>query len=158
MQCIQSFNKVCLEQRSIVFCDIDDTVLNYGEIVDNYWKSKIYDPGYNIWHSLLNLITPSLTNNDFYELLSLIDNANSEIHFITARNPNFSDITNKHMNYFNLSHIKIHFLNGKSKGNYINNNWNLESYNKIIFIDDSLSNISDVLSKVKNVHCYHFLK
>ena len=159
MNNVSTFKNFMLKQNSIVFVDIDDTVFNFGKEVDDYWKSKIVDPQYDIWFTLVKKIIPKLTCLHFYDFLKIINETNSTIHFITARNSRFREATVKNMKYYNLNHINVHYLNGSSKGDYINNNFNLNTYKgEILFIDDSDSNLQDVFNKVKQCKLYKFIK
>lgn len=159
MQNVSTFKDICLRQNSLILCDIDDTVLDYGKEIDDYWKQKIDDPNYNIWISIIKRTTPKLTDLYLYEFIKNINNSNSIIHFITHRNVMFKEITKEHMNYYNLNNIEIHYLNGNSKSKYINENFNTKDFEGgAVFIDDSYHNINDVLSNVSNCDVYLFKK
>lgn len=155
MKLISSFDEILIKDNSYILCDIDDTVLDYGEIIDNYWKSKIHDPMYNIWHQLIINQTPKLTDDNLHNFIENALNNNCEIHFITHRNYFFNQVTREHLKLMNLDNIPVHFLSGKSKGDYIRDNF---SKKPAIFIDDSENNINDVVSKNLNVATYLFKK
>lgn len=95
MECVTTFRNISLKQYSIVFSDIDDTVLNFGKEVDDYWKSKIIDSNYYLWFEIIKRVIPKLTCPYFYDFLKEIERTNSTIHFITSRNPRFRDVTEK---------------------------------------------------------------
>lgn len=158
MICIQRFNEISIKNRSLILCDIDDTIFDYGFEVEQYWKSKIHDPEYKIWKSIIERLIPRLTNNDIYDFINEAIKNECEIHFITHRNILFKDITYLHLNHFNITGIPVHFLTGSSKSQYINMNFNLDDYNKIIFIDDSQHNIDDVSNNVIKCDVYKFVK
>lgn len=159
MECIGTFKDIFLRQNSLVLCDIDDTVFDYGKEVDDYWKQKINDPNYEIWHSIIKRITPILTDSYFYTFLDNIEKSNSVIHFITHRSDNFKDITKKHMKHYNLDHIETHHLSGSSKAKYINENFDLNNFEGgILFIDDSNNNVNDVANNIPNSNVYLFKK
>lgn len=155
MNDISTFNDVVVEPDSYILCDIDDTVLDYGDPIAEYWKVKPHDPMYNIWHELVCSIEPVLTDIYFERFVRTCIHNKCEVYFITHRNTSFNDITNKHMNEKGLGHIPIHFLNGTSKGDYIRRNFT--GKNKI-FIDDSKHNVEDVLYKNSDCTCYLFKK
>lgn len=158
MECRSTFKNFTLKQRSIVFCDVDDTVFDFGEEVDNYWKAKLVDPNYDIWFEMVKRITPNLTCPHFYEFLSEVERTNSTIYFITARNPRFSEATKRNMEHYKLNHIPVHYLAGGSKGDYINKNFDLNDYEEAHFIDDSNSNLDDVMNKVEKCRVHKFIK
>lgn len=155
---IVSFKEVTIEQGFIVFCDIDDTVLDYGKIIDDYWKLKIHDPSYIIWFELVKNTIPNLTDDYFHEFLKKLEENNCEIHFITHRNTNFKEITDKHLSLHGIKNIQVNHLSGTSKSRYINNNFNLANYNGSIFIDDSFDNNKDVIENVPGCITYRYIK
>lgn len=157
MYVICSFKDIVLQDRSLIICDIDDTILDYGEKIEDYWKSKIDDPGFLIWHDIVKSISPSLTNNDFHEFLSHIKDTNSEIHLVTHRSKNFIDITLLHLSIFGIEGIKIHFLGGNSKGKYSIDKFHVNDRH-VVFIDDSENNHKDILNHIPHVKCFLFKK
>lgn len=155
MKDVSTFNDVVVEPNSYVLLDIDDTVLDYGEPIDEYWIRKPIDPFYKGWYKIMSKIIPELTDIGLYSFLDSVKNNGCEIAFITHRNEAFKEITKKHIDEKGLDNIPIHFLSGNSKGNYIKENF---SNRKIIFIDDSLPNIDDVMEKNVDCSCYLFKK
>lgn len=154
-----TFRDFSVKQHSIIFCDIDETVLCFGKEVDDYWKMKVDDPNYDIWFEMVDRITPNLTCSSFHEFIKRIDDSNSTIHFITARNPRFKEATERNMKHHGLSHIPIHFLAGASKSKYINENFNLNEYpGGSEFIDDSDHNVNDVSKNVEGCRVTKFKK
>lgn len=159
MEHVSTFKDISLKQRSIVFCDIDDTVFDFGREVDDYWNAKLHDPQYDLWFEMIKRITPKLTCPHFYDFLSQIEKTNSTIYFITARNPRFREATERNMKHHNLDHITVHYLGGSSKGDYINSNFELNNYEGgSLFIDDSECNLHDVSNKVKKCKIHKFVK
>ena len=141
IQNVTHFNQINLRQRMLVLCDIDDTVFDYGKPIEDYWNSKIDDPGYRILIEQIKKLTPKLTDDNFNDFILNLNSINCEIHFVTHRNPNFKDITHNHLNFYGIFNIPIHFLAGESKSEYINRTFNLNDYEGIIFIDDSQFNV-----------------
>lgn len=157
MYVIRSFKDIELQDSSLIICDIDDTILDYGEKIEEYWKSKIHDPGFLIWHEVVKSISPSLTSDDFHDFLLHVKNTNSEIHLVTHRNENFIDITFLHLDQFGIKDIEIHFLAGKSKGKYSVDNFEVNNRH-VVFIDDSENNHKDVLKHIPHVKSFLFKK
>lgn len=151
-----AFSQIEIYHKSIVICDIDDTVFDYGHEVENYWKSKIEDPHYFQWHDIITRTIPQITNKDFFSFLDRIYESNSEIHFVTHRNPLFKNVTISHFEIFNLCTEQIHFLSGSSKGKYVKDNFDITR--EIIFIDDSIANYYDMQTHIPKSKCYLFKK
>ena len=144
MECVSTFRHINVKPGSIVFCDIDDTIFDYGHEIDEYWKRKIEDPGYNIWFGIMKSITPRLTDPYFHDFVRELEENGSEIYLITARNKNFKHVTHEHLHHHGLSKLETHHLTGSSKSRYIEDNFDLDKYNDKVFIDDSISNKEDV--------------
>lgn len=142
----------------LILCDIDDTIFCYGKQIEDYWKSKINDPGYEIWINIIKQITPRLTDVGIHSFIEEAINKECDIHFITHRNNRFKEITLTHLNHFNLDMFNVHFLAGESKASYINSNFNHNDYSELVFIDDSNANIEDVINNVNNCNVYKFNK
>lgn len=158
MTCINRFSEIVIRRRLLVLCDIDDTVFCYGKEIEEYWKSKIDDPGYKKWINIIKRTNPKLTDDKIHEFIEELIRNDCDFHFVTHRNLLFRDITYKHLSYFNLNNHPIHFLTGSSKGDYINSNFDISKYEGIVFIDDSIHNILDVEVKVNNSKNYRFQK
>jgi len=154
---VSSFDKIHVTRRSLVLCDLDDTLLDYGAVVENYWKSKIVDPDYMIWERMIRNVTPSLTDDGFHMFLERINEMESELHFVTHRNAVLEDITKKHLHLHGLSHIKTHHLTGSSKGKYSRETFNVEDRD-VIMIDDSQHVHEDIIEHIPHVRRYLFKK
>uniref|UniRef100_A0A6C0BDN3 FCP1 homology domain-containing protein n=1 Tax=viral metagenome TaxID=1070528 RepID=A0A6C0BDN3_9ZZZZ len=158
MKHVGTFRGIDIESGDVVFCDIDDTLFDYGAPIDNYWKEKIEDPGYKIWYSIIENTIPTITDKYFYDFLNLIRENNAEIYFITARNVNFKKLTVEHLKYHSLEHIECHCLSGTCKSKYISENFDLKKYNRKIFIDDSEKNIADINDNLNDFVTYLYKK
>lgn len=158
MRCISRFSDITIRRRMLVICDIDDTVFCYGKEIEEYWKSKIEDPNYRIWMSIVERVNPKLTDNNIHQFIKDVIDNEGDFHFVTHRNKLFKEITTRHLRENNLHGLPVHFLTGSSKGDYINNNFHEKTYNEVIFIDDSEVNIRDVETKVSNSTNYKFEK
>jgi len=158
---IDTFDKIVIESNTLVLSDIDETILFYDKINQKWWKDKIdYYMNKNKcdsskatifaldeWFEHIQKNVPRHTDNiGFRNLLENIKQKNSKLIFITARHPDFKQITEEHFNYLGLnpSDYKVHYLGGYPKGQYIKENINTSNYNNIIFIDDLDRNITSV--------------
>lgn len=158
MICIRQFSEIVVRRRMLILCDIDDTILDYGKKIKDYWDSKIDDPGYRIWISIIEQIIPRITDERIHNFFNDAKEKECDIHFITHRNELFSYITHKHLSDFGITGIPVHFLTGSSKSEYINRTFNLNEYDGLIFIDDSQHNIDDVYNNVIKCDVYKFIK
>jgi hypothetical protein len=178
---IRSFSNIFIHNKklkSILFVfDIDDTILHYGHI--NYiWFNELItinktkyesiseaiDHAVHEWFRNISNSNPMHTDeNGFKKLISIIDKYSHDYIFITARNPKFTNITLKHFEKLGIPTEKdIHFTSGGNKGkklkDILQNSSN--TYDKIIFIDDSEKNLKDVYNELNNsypIELYKFV-
>ena len=172
---IDTFEKISIESKTLVLSDIDETILFYDGIDQEWWKKKIdyylnvkkYDSSYassnassnaNIyalddWFEHIKQNLPNHTDKiGFGKFLENIKNTDSKLIFITARHPDFKQITEDHFNHLGLksSDYEVHYLGGSSKGQYIEKNINTSDYKNIIFIDDLDKNLISVKEAFAN--------
>ena len=116
---------------------------------------------YNDWLTYVQFNIPKHTDKSgLINMLSEINDKNSKIYFITARYSDIDELTYKHFSYLDLDDLinNIYFVGNISKGNFLKNNFDLEKYNKIIFIDDNEKNLKDVKNKLGDiVDIYQFI-
>jgi hypothetical protein len=158
---IDTFDKISIKSKTLVLSDIDETILFYDKIDQEWWKKKIdyyinvkkYDSSnasiyaLDEWFDHIKRNLPNHTDKiGFEKFLENIKNTDSKLIFITARHPDFKQITEDHFNYLGLksSEYEIHYLGGSSKGKYIKNNIDTDNYDNILFIDDLDHNIMSV--------------
>ena len=171
---ITSFNDVNVYNNSIIFCDIDETIIEFNGINHKWWKStfyKYYDEtkDYELsevktlqeWVIHIQSHKPKYTDlNGFLNLMEKINNTNSKIIFITARDKSLINLTKKHFDYLELYNHQVHHVGVIKKGDFIINNINLDGFDNFIFIDDLEGNIDDVktsfMSLDKHIDCYQF--
>jgi hypothetical protein len=171
---IVSFRDVKIYRNTLIVFDIDDTVLGYKEFSHDYFhnqlkyhkkntscESTIMNNAINDWFNLVKTSTPHHMDEDgFFELMNKIDNNKSEHLFLTARNPKFKDITEKHLNKIKINHKNIYYVAGGNKGEILKDIIkHYPEYNKIIFIDDMEKNLTDVYKTFGDkIDLYHFVK
>lgn len=172
---ISSFKDVILtKEKTLVLCDIDDTVLHWPDC--DYECQKILDSDYNICLETKEdyeiycrdlIYTYKHINNpihtDFIGFVSMIQKLkinNSKLVFLTARNKDYSKGTKKHLTQIGLNcdEFDIHYTGSIiTKGEYIQNFINLNEWNDVIFIDDSENNINSVINLHPQIRCYKFI-
>ena len=170
---ITSFSSIPLFQKALYVFDIDDTVMGYKEFSHTYFGDKIneykktYDEHVSIdfaisdWMEQVKKSTPHHMDKEGFEsILKHINSSDSNHFFLTARNPNFRSITEKHLEQLNIRSTQVYYVAGQNKGTYLKNIIEkFDKFDKIIFIDDSEKNLIDMKNSFgKNVELYHFIK
>jgi hypothetical protein len=171
---IISFRDVKIYDNTLIVFDIDDTVLGYKEFSHNYFHNQlkyhkkniscnntVMNNAVNDWFNLVQKSTPHHMDEDgFYELMHKIHNNNSEHLFLTARNPRFKDITERHLHKIKINHKNIYYVAGGNKGEILKDIIkDYSEYNKLIFIDDMEKNLTDVYKTFGDkIDLYHFVK
>ena len=170
---INSFNKIKISDNNLILCDIDETILYFNKINKNWWNKRIsyhlclsncsqtaFYNTYNEWLNYVQKNKPKYTDKlGFFQMLFEIKNKNSKIYFITARFPEVKQITYEHLDHLGIDYYNnpIYFVGNRSKGDFIKNNFNLDKYNKVIFIDDNEKNLNDVREEFgKIIDIYQF--
>jgi hypothetical protein len=157
---IKSFREIpIVNKKTLIICDIDDTVLKMELNYSHFLKVASRDlSGCNIniirenamakFVAYRNKTNPIATDlSGFRDMLRrLYLNFESDLVFLTARSAESNHLTRKHL--FNIGIepcYKIYFTGNQiSKGEYIIDNIPWLSYEKVIFIDDMPMNILSV--------------
>ena len=169
---ISSFDKIKINKKSLIFCDIDETLLKFEGINHQWWDKKLQfynkkynnniiasEKCYNLWLKKVKFHPPLFTDEKgFFTMFENILKKESDLFFITARPPEMEDITIQHFKLLNIDFLqeKICFVGNYSKGKFIKENFNFKKYKNIIFIDDLLKNINAVNQEDKNILLYKF--
>lgn len=171
---INSFEEVKLIEKSLLVIDIDDTILSYDGLGNDWWKKtmkkylKITNNDYELsdilsnieWRNEVKEIEPNHTDSDgFFKMLENGKRMDLEMFVVTARDPIMETITYEHFEKAKIEGLTVYFSGGKNKAEKINEvmSKKVEEYNKIIFIDDNEKNLNDVKKffKEKSI-CYKF--
>jgi hypothetical protein len=172
---IYSFNDVDITEKTLIVCDIDDTLLRY-EVSWQYYFFKYMQEfnNYEIAESRANREWFHYTkaNNcflvdkeGFTNFMNKIKETNSVLVFLTARIGTSHPYTIENFEHIGLDHTQfdIHYSHTISKGLYLHEqlykfrNYDYSNYKKIVFIDDALHNILNMNHHLPNVECYLFL-
>jgi hypothetical protein len=163
---IKFIDKILIKDNSLVFIDIDETLIHFERIHNiTWWKNR-----FNYYHNLTNnneesnsmvidewtqlIITeiPKPINKDRIEkLFNTIKETNSKLILITARDYSLKDLTIRHLDSCDI-HVQendIYFT--KNKGKIIQE---LRMNRDVIFVDDLITNIENVLMYVPDAKCY----
>jgi hypothetical protein len=163
---IQNYDEIIVLQNSLIFIDLDETIIHFPYIDQNWWEKtkKLYnilndttseDRTYRDWESIIYDYKPKLLDKlQFNNFLERVHNTGSKLSILTARNKRLEYITRQHLHDCNINISDIHFSN--QKGLTINYIKNATRHNgPIIFIDDNIKNINDVLHNNDDVIIYH---
>lgn len=166
---IHKFSEIDIKPNTLVLCDIDDTLLHHPAI-NNSWVSLINTFFYakhetpfilNSKHTavheinkyideVFNTIPMRHTDRDgFFNMLE----KTHEFAFVTARN-----LIAKEFTYSNLRSIDIdpekypvHFCGCEPKGEYIKRHFDLTKYDHVVFIDDQIRNLENVILTTNHI-------
>lgn len=171
---IKSFNQIAIKNKSLIACDIDNTVLKFNGITPTWWDNVYknnrklfgntnfaYEISLDKWISHIKITKPEHTDSSgFCNMLHNCNITNSEFVFVTARNIKFEEMTRVHLTDIgiDMSKYKIHFLGDYCKGKYIKNYlFNNTIHTSIVFIDDLEHNLLGVKNELSDmVQCYKF--
>ena len=170
---IQSFHEVVITpQRTLVLCDIDDTLLKWdktlescmAEAVSLFPNEQEYFQrinGYNLWTNYLDSVPPSWTDQEgFVNMLGRMSPC-SRLVFLTARaGGEYAEWTKTNFECLGLNYNAsgvFYTGNRMTKGEYIRRFIPLEGYEKVIFIDDLPENITSVSSTFPEIQCYQWI-
>jgi hypothetical protein len=170
---ISSFNDIKItKNNTLILCDIDNTVLHYPECnnkcleimkdLKNDLTEEEFNRDLNIFCNYYKILNkPIHTDYDgFINMVNKIKESNSKLLFLTARNKSFHNKTKEQLLHVGISCDDNDILytdNIITKGEYIQNNININEWNEIIFIDDYLSYIKSVNDIFPNIICYNFI-
>ena len=171
---INNFSDINLSnKKTLIICDIDNTLLYYEKNIDFFYyflknhMGKLNDEYLiNEAKRLYNLYVN--TNNakptDYHGFLNMISKYNVSLVFLTSRHTNSIELTKKHFNQIGLNYDKfiIHYTNNETtsinKGDYLLNGFiDMSNYEEIIFIDDNENCLESVQNLLPNIKCYKFV-
>lgn len=170
---INSFSQIeQIEHNSLIICDIDDTLLFWNKTPEDFIPMiKSFQPFITelelkleceYWLSIyINTYNPEPTDKEGFDLfLQKIRDSNSKLLFLTARNQNSQQFTEKNFKAIGLEYhdYDIYYTNNiMTKGEYIKNNFNITPYKQLYFIDDYETNIYSIKQFFPNSQCYKFI-
>lgn len=170
---IRTFRNVDLQYGSLLVLDIDETILKYSGICEQWWKEHFdtnyakygnYDDADNAcvkdWQEHIKYEYPVHTDEDgFFDLIERANNLNCKVIIVTARDHGIKNITYEHLHHLGIRDIDVYFASGGNKGHMIDNVMGNEihNYKYISFVDDKDYNLTDVKNHFGDkVICYKF--
>ena len=162
---IHNYDEISILDNSLVFLDLDETIIRFPFINSNWWDKTIKayelidintadERAYKDWQHIITTYNPIiLDEHQFSLLINRIVKTNSKIIILTARDEKLKDITKKHLNKCKIFINDIFF--SKNKGNTIEIIKQNHKYKNIIFVDDNIKYINDVKKINPEVITYH---
>jgi hypothetical protein len=149
-----------IKPRTLVVLDIDETILKFPSIKKGWWTetfnryyeiyldyNKAEEKALHDWENLVIKDKAQLLDSDYFEsFINKINDSNSELILLTARNDKLKELTKKHLIDCDInipSHRIYHDRNkGKKLLDLVTNIYTNTS--QIIFVDDLESNVINV--------------
>jgi hypothetical protein len=143
---IHSFNEIKILPNSLIFIDLNKTIISYlpnksnDSLLKKYIKGTLTKPEYL---EIVNTHKPYiLDKNNFNKFINKIKKTNSKIYILTSIKEGIKDKINKTVKDAKIPIKKI--IYSKNKGVTIKNIKHKYNYNNLLFIDDSLKKIKIV--------------
>jgi hypothetical protein len=174
---ISAFSEIDVssDKKTIVFCDIDNTVLHHP-FTNPSWSQLIKMCFYmrNIrthdrkranmeYEAYFDQVLTSqpIQHTDFVGFCELADRVEKLV-FVTARQPETLQFTRQNLACVGIdpARFEIHFSNAEEKGKYITRVFDLSGYDSVVFIDDLTHNLESVFNHVKHagLQTYRFVR
>jgi predicted secreted acid phosphatase len=164
---IKNFSSIIIYPYSLVVLDIDETILFYENINQEWWLNTIskYNSilnDHNLsselalkeWREYINNNKPKILDDYIYEFIDEVKNNNCKLILLTARNRILNDITLEHLKHceFNIDNEDIYF--NENKGEELRNivNEKYRDVKNIICVDDRYSNLDNIMKNFKNTN------
>ena len=170
---INSFDNIDIFKKSLIICDIDDTLIYFENIDRNWWdRQKIIcnincekneDVIKNImdrWITQIKINNPLLTDKrGFEKMMNQIKQTDSKLIFITARPKKLRQLTINQLEMLDIdtNECPVYLVGDNPKGKYIKKNIELSGFKNVVFIDDFIKNIDNVIEVFgKKIKCFKF--
>lgn len=165
---IQKFSEIDIQPNTLILCDIDDTLLHHPGIncswvvlintffytqycfeTGNYDKCESNKKADRYCDEIFKTIPFQHTDREGF--FSMVEKA-TEFQFVTARHEVAKEFTYENLRSIDVDpeKYKVHFCNGVAKGEYIIRNFDLAKYDHVVFIDDQIPNLHNVLLRVNH--------
>lgn len=170
---ISSFQTIPIYPKTLVLCDIDETILRFNGIDAKWWNNKIEKyyletnsymeadrKAYLEWKEIVHRELPEHTDaNGFKHFIEQVYTLGGELVFVTARQHYMEELTRSHLKKVigdMGSQFKLWICGDKSKGIVIDNMIeDIKRYNKLVFIDDNEKHLNAVYNVFGNQIDYY---
>jgi FMN phosphatase YigB (HAD superfamily) len=158
---IKNYDEINVEMNTMVFMDIDNTIIKFEKLHKTWWeenKTENKSEPLDKWLKIIKEDTPiMLDKNKFLIFLEKIKETNSDIKYITARYESLRELTYHHLVECEIPVNKDNVYHCYPKGDKILEICNEITPQNIIFIDDHLDNIENVMEKLKEYNVDYYL-
>jgi hypothetical protein len=166
---IHKFSEINIKPNTLVLCDIDDTLIHHPAI-NNSWISLIntffhiknqtafilYSKHIAVHEinkyvdEVFNTIPIRHTDRDGF--FAMLENV-ADFAFVTARTSVAKEFTYSNLRSIDVDPEKypIHFCGNEPKGEYIKRTFDLTKYDHVLFIDDQVRNLENVLLIINHI-------
>jgi len=165
---VDKFSDIPIKPNTLVLCDIDDTLLHHPAI-NNDWVDMLQHLFLRHNHSITGMYdtkqsiddtnrycntlfdTIPMRHTDREGFFAMVRDA-SGFAFVTARQEFARQFTYENLRGLGVdpSAHTVHFSSNMPKGEYICANFDLSKYNYVVFIDDQVGNLQNVLARVNH--------
>lgn len=170
---ISTFKNVVLKFKSLLILDIDETILRYSKICENWWKHR-YNIHYKTygnfseadnaclldWKAHIKSVYPVHNDKEgFFDLIDRAKNLKCKSIIVTARDNHIKQITYDHLNHLGINNINVYFTAGGNKAHLSDEIMKdeIHHYDEIVIVDDKEKNLLDVRNHFgEKVKCYKF--
>jgi hypothetical protein len=171
---IRSFSEIVItSQRTLILCDIDDTVLKWDRTLESCIieavflfpkESESFQRGFgqNLWIAYRETVPPIWTDQSGFMTMMGRLSPSSRLVFLTARaGGELAHWTRHDFESLGLTYDPsgvFYTGNKMTKGKFIKNHIPLEGFERVIFIDDLQENIDSVSGNFPDIQCYLWKK
>ncbi len=173
---VNKFSDIPIKPNTLILCDIDNTLLHHPainnewvdtiqqlfllhnrSIIGEYNTAKAAEDANNYCNTLFDTIPMQHTDREGF--FAMVETA-TEFAFVTARHEFARQFTYDNLRGLGIDpsgHV-VHFSGNIPKGEYIRTNFDLSKYDYVVFIDDQVGNLQNVLGVVnhKGLELYQF--
>lgn len=173
---IHTFDMIRIIPHTLVLCDIDNTILYtnedqenselvYNRLISHYLPLVRFDMKKatkcaNREYSARYPMLPTDPNGFERMIRKIRETEGCDFLFLTARKPDTWQHTEKHLREIGLmtEEYIVHFSDTVPKGEYANRYINMNSYRRVVFIDDLRENLENMrmYSGHANMELYRF--
>lgn len=150
IQEIRTFDTVIpfLEKRTLIVCDVDYTLVDYGKPFAHFLKGVQEAEAYKAYDDYIRAHEPRHTDPaGFIRLMKEVLHTDSHLIFVTARPSPWEGFTRKEFTSLNLDYdfFEVYYLNGQCKAEfcqgYIKGTNKEKGFEQVFLIDDYKKNI-----------------
>jgi len=157
---IKNYDEIQVLNDSLIILDLDETIIHFKPITSTWWNDtkKILNDAnsYKQWLNIISSYMPYLLDeNEFLNLLQRIEQSNSILIILTARDKSLCHLTMHQIVYCNIPILPTNIYFSDKKGMTVYELKRVYKKTNVIFVDDKLHNVNDVKKWNPTSICYH---